>query len=467
MSKLPKKQDFNEWYADIVLKAELVDHTDVSGCSIFRPYSFAMWEKIKDFLDAKIKNLGVKNAYFPSLIQEDLLTKEEDHMEGVSVEVAWVTHGGNTKLGKKLAIRPTSEAVISHAFSRWVRSHRDLPMKINQWVNVVRWEFKHPTPFLRNREFLWQEGHTVFASKEEAEQEVQDILNLYERVYEELLAIPVLAGKKSQAEKFPGADETYTLEAFLPNGKSIQGCTSHYLGTSFAKAYDISYLDENGENQFVHQNSWGLSTRTLGALIGVHGDDKGLVLPPNIAPIKTIIVPIVFSNKPEISEEIMKTCTKLANENGWELDDRDHTPGRKFNYWEQKGVPVRVEMGPRDLENENVTVVRRDTGSKEQVSIDKVVEYVENLYETIQLDMLEKQRKIQSKMVVEVKTLKELKNVIDQGKIGKAAWEGTPKQEEKIKDVTGAKSLCGFKEKGTCFMTGKENQEVYIFGKTI
>lgn len=463
---LPDKSDFSEWYAEIVLQAELISHTGVSGCSIFRPYSYEMWETIQDYLDERFKAEGVKNAYFPSLIPEDLLTKEKDHIEGFAPEVAWVTHGGDKKLGKKLAIRPTSETIVCEAYSDWIRSHRDLPMKLNQWANIVRWEFKHPTPFLRNREFLWQEGHTAFSNKEDAEEEVKTILTIYKDVYEDILAIPVFEGQKSEDEKFPGAEYTYTLETLLPNGKAVQGCTSHYLGTSFAEAYDIQFLDENGENQYVHQNSWGLSTRTLGALIGIHGDDQGLKLPPKIAPIKAVVIPIVFSDKPEVSEEIMDISKTLSERNGWELDDSDKSPGYKFNHWELKGVPVRIEIGPRDMEDDVATVVRRDTGEKQQVPIDDIEETVDDLHRDIQQNMYEEAKDWLHSQVEEINTLEELKNVVNDGKIAKSAWEGTPEQEETIQDETGAKSLCRLEETGKCFLTGEE-ENVYLFGKTI
>lgn len=466
--KLPKKQEFSQWYADIVLKADLIDHTDVSGCSIIKPYSFEIWEKIKQYLDEEFKKRGVKNAYFPSLISEDLLQKESDHIEGFAPEVAWVTHGGNTKLGKRLAIRPTSETVICKAYSNWIRSHRDLPLKINQWVNVVRWEFKHPTPFLRGREFLWQEGHTVFANKEEAEKEVHDILKLYKEVYEKLMAIPVIEGKKSEKEKFAGANYSLSLEAVMEDGKAIQGCTSHYLGTSFAESFDIKYLDENGENKYVHQNSWGLSTRTIGTIIAVHGDDNGLVLPPKLAPIQAVVVPIVFSKKPKVSKKINEYTKKISKENNWELDDRDQSPGFKFNYWELRGVPVRIEVGPRDMDKGVATLVRRDTGEKNQVKQENVSKKVKELLQQIQKDMLSKQRKKLKQKIVDVNNMEELKKAINQGKIARAPWQGLPSQEEKIKEETGAKSLnTSLKQTGKCFMTGKQNQPLTHFGKTI
>lgn len=461
------KDNFSSWYTQTILKAELIEYTDVSGCIVYRPGSYALWEGIQAFLDAEFKKLGVQNAYFPSLISEKLLQKEADHVEGFAPEVAWVTHAGDSELNERLAIRPTSETIMYAAFSKWVRSHRDLPLLLNQWCNVVRWEFKHPTPFLRGREFLWQEGHTAHATKEAAEKEARTILDIYRRCYEELLAVPVLAGRKSEKEKFAGAEYSLSVEALFPNGKAVQAATSHHLGQHFSRAFDISFQDENGEKVFVWQNSWGFSTRSLGVMIGVHGDDKGLVLPPSIAPVKAVVVPIIFSHKPEVSEQVLVAARKLADENGWLLDERDISPGKKFAEHELKGVPVRIEIGPRDLEKSSVVVSRRDQESKESVPLKKVSAHVKKLLEEIQEGLFVAAKKRLENSIVDVSSLEELKSVVSEGKLARAPWCGTPSSEEEIRESTGAKSLnMQSASDKKCFVTGEDSQGVFVFGKS-
>ena len=464
-----EKQDaFSEWYTQTIVKAELIEYTDVSGCIVYRPASFAMWEAVQAFLDAEFKKLGVQNAYFPSLITESLLNKEASHIEGFAPEVAWVTHGGKSELSERLAIRPTSETVMYAAFSKWIRSHRDLPLLLNQWTNVVRWEFKHPTPFLRGREFLWQEGHTAHANKEDAEKEAQIILDIYKRCYEELLAVPVLSGRKSEKEKFAGADYSLSLEALFPNGKAIQACTSHHLGQNFSRAFDISFQDVSGKKEFAWQNSWGFTTRSLGVMIGVHGDDKGLVLPPRIAPIKVVVVPITFSKKPEVSAEVVSLAKKLCDENGWHLDDRDHhSPGYRFAEWELKGVPVRLEIGPRDLEKKVVVVSRRDQDGKEEIAVDNISSHVETLLEEIQSGLFLRAKQKLDSSVVDVSSLDQLKEVVSSGKLARAPWCGSEESEEEIKKVTGAKSLnMQGPTSDKCFVTGQKAQGVFVFGRS-
>lgn len=366
-----KEENMSEWYTQVITKADLMDYTRVSGCIVFKPNSYQIWEKIQQFFDAKIKKSGVKNAYFPLLIPESLLTKEEEHVEGFTPEVAWVTHSGETQLNERLAVRPTSETLMYDSYSKWIQSYRDLPLRLNQWCSVVRWEFKHPTPFMRNREFLWQEGHTAYATKEEADKEVLEILDYYKDIYEELLAIPVSQGRKSIGEKFAGADYTTTVEAIAQDGKSIQAATSHHLGQNFAKAFDITFLDKNQKKQHPYQNSWGISTRSLGAMILVHSDNNGLVLPPRVAINKVVIIPLLFKGK---EEAVLKKAYELKEILGDDInaivDDRtEYSPGFKFNEWELKGIPIRIEIGPRDLENNQMVVARRDTGEKQTIKL--------------------------------------------------------------------------------------------------
>ncbi len=463
-----KDEDFSEWYTQVIQKAELIDYSSVSGCMVIRPYAFAVWEKLQAFLDGEFKKRGVQNAYFPLLIPEHLLSKEQEHVEGFAPEVAWVTQGGNSKLPERLAIRPTSETIMYESYAKWIRSHRDLPLLINQWVNVVRWEFKHPVPFLRTREFLWQEGHTAHATEESAREEAWHILSVYKRAFEELLCVPMWDGVKSEREKFAGAQQTLSIETLFPNGKAIQGATSHMLGQHFSKAFDITFLDADEKRQYVWQNSWGFSTRSIGVMIGVLGDDKGLVLPPAVAPIPVVVVPIVFTKKPEESAKVLDAARKLASENGWRLDDREgYSPGFKFHEWELKGVPVRVELGPKDLVAGVATLVRRDTSAKEQVKLADVKARVAALLSEMQSSLLEKQRKRLSSCIVDVSSLDELKKAIADGKVGRAAWSGAPDSEERIKGATGAKSLNGVLDgKGACFESGEKAIGTFLFAKS-
>jgi len=438
-----KDEDFSEWYTQVIHKAELIEYTDVSGCYVFRPNSYAIWENVQKFLDGKFKARGVKNAYFPLFIPEKLLNKESSHIEGFAPEVAWVTHSGNTKLKERLAIRPTSETIMYDAYSKWIRSHRDLPLLINQWCNVVRWEFNNPVPFLRSREFLWQEGHTVFATKEEADEEALAILDIYKQTYEELYAIPVLAGRKSDKEKFAGADYSLSLEALMPNGKAIQGCTSHHLGQNFSKAFGIEFLDDKGEKQFGWQNSWGFSTRSIGIMIMIHGDDKGLVIPPRVATLHVAIVPILFE---KTKDKVLAEAQKLKDSiKGFEviLDDREgHSPGFKFNDWEMKGVPLRIEIGPRDIENSECVIARRDTGEKETVKLSEVPQKIAGLLGDIQKNLYEKAKSFLDRSIVHVNTFDDLTKAITEKKLVLAPWCGDEDCEERIKDsLGGVKSL--------------------------
>jgi prolyl-tRNA synthetase len=362
-----KEEDFANWYTQTITLSEMIDYSDISGCYILRPWSYFIWEAIQKWFDAKIKELGVQNTYFPLFVSERALNTEKDHVEGFAPEVAWVTKSGSSDLSEPIAIRPTSETIMYPFFAKWIRSHRDLPLEINQWCNVVRWEFKDATPFLRSREFLWQEGHTAHTSYEEAQKRVLSILELYKQVYEDLLAVPVIKGQKTEIEKFAGGYHTTTVEAYINgSGRAIQGATSHNLGQNFGKMFKIYYEDDQGERAIPWQTSWGLTTRTIGVTVMAHGDNKGLVLPPRVAPIQVIIMPITMKNV-DYSEllnyaEEIKSILKRKEVRA-DVDSRqNYTPGWKFNHWEQKGVPIRVEVGPRDLANKQMRLVRRDTG---------------------------------------------------------------------------------------------------------
>ncbi|MCD6589958.1 proline--tRNA ligase [Candidatus Woesearchaeota archaeon] len=482
--KLPKKEEINEWYPEVLRKAEIMDYGPVSGCMIIKPYGYAIWEHIQKYFDERIKKLGVKNAYFPLLIPESLFSKESEHVEGFAPEVAWVTHGGGTKLGERLAIRPTSETIMYEAYSRWIRSWRDLPLKINQWVNIVRWEFKHPTPFLRSREFLWQEGHTAFATKKEAVEEVFQILEEYRRVYEELLAVPVIKGLKSEKEKFAGAVFTSSVEAWLPINRFSQAATSHHLGQNFSKPFEIYFYDKNEEKQYVWQNSWGLSTRSIGITLMIHGDDYGLVIPPRIAPIKIVIIPIYNAkNKEDVlkyAQEIREMINKLVRDDEVVLDDSNDTPGAKYYYWELRGVPIRIEIGQRELKDKSVVIFRRDKREKENVSIKELSKRIQELFEDIHKYLYDKALKELREVIIPVESLDELKKVIEEKKAGIAYWCGSVEEEENIKYVTsGAKSVnnplegelerLGIKKpkEKKCFICGKKTDKIFIFSKCI
>lgn len=470
-----KSQDFSEWYTQVVQKADLADYSAVSGCIIYKPNSYAIWEKIKEVVDSRFKATGIKNAYFPLFIPERLLQKEATHLKGFTPEVAWVTHAGETKLDERLAVRPTSETIMYDAYSKWIRSHRDLPLRLNQWNNVVRWEFKHPVPFLRGREFLWNEGHTVFASKKEAEAEMPEIVGIYQDVCEKHLALPVLIGKKSEGEKFAGAEYTISLELVMPNGRAIQGPDFHHDGQIFAKAFDIAFLDENSKKQYAWQNTFAITTRMLGVMFAIHGDDKGLVLPPKVAPIQAVIVPIFFDDsKNKILDKAREIKKHLADKGILvHLDDREgYTPGWKFNEWEVKGMPVRIELGPKDLEKHQVMVVRRDTGEKQALPIVALYDEVELILKQIQENLFKKAKKLMDDSIVKVEDSKDAKKQIEKQKIIFAPWCGTAGCEEEFKTATGAKSLNGpleqpkLKKGQKCFSCDKPAKYYFYFGKS-
>ncbi|MEK6968183.1 MAG: proline--tRNA ligase [Nanoarchaeota archaeon] len=439
-----KSKDISEWYQQVVLKSGMAEYSSVSGCIVFKPLSYAIWENIQRTLDAEFKKLGHKNVYFPLLIPESLLTKEQKHVAGFTPEVAWVTHAGNKPLAEKLAIRPTSETIMYDSYSRWVRSWRDLPLLLNQWNNVVRWEFSHPKPFLRTREFLWQEGHTVHATLEEAEGEVYQMLDVYVNFVEEYLAIPVIRGKKTESEKFAGADYTTTLEALMPDGKALQMGTSHNLGQNFSKAFGIKFLDQGGVEQFAWQTSWGMSTRVIGAMVLAHGDDKGLVIPPKIASTQAVIVPIIFdSSKAKVLEAAQHLQATLSEAFSVELDLRDgYTPGWKFNEWELKGVPVRIEIGPKDVEKKQVVMVRRDTGAKEFVPIAEASHRLKTLLDDIQKTLFKKAKSFLEQSIINVSDWEEFNDTLKNDKLAFAFHCANAGCEATIKEETQATARC-------------------------
>jgi len=468
-----KSEDFNEWYNQVVLKADLIDYSSVSGCIIFKPNSYSIWERIQEIFNGKIKRSGHKNCYFPMFIPESLLKKEAEHVEGFSPEVAWVTRAGNTELNERLAIRPTSETVMYESYAKWIRSWRDLPLLLNQWNSVVRWEFKHAKPFLRTREFLWQEGHTAHAAKEDAEKEVMQQLFEYVDLIENYMAIPVIAGKKTDKEKFAGADYTTTVEAFMPDGKALQMGTSHMLGQNFSKVFGVKFLDKDEKEKFAWQTSWGLSTRTIGAVVMMHGDDNGLVLPPKIAPVHIVIVPIVFKENKEIIVNRAKDILKKLRAKNYsvELDDRDgYTPGWKFNEWELKGVPLRIEIGPKDVEADQLVLVRRDNNEKITIKTKDLEKKAEQALNDIQDNLFKKAKEYLSKSMAEAHNFNDFLDAIKNKKMAKALFCGIGSCEDIIKEkAEGATCRCiPFEQKpakGNCIQCGKEAKFWALFGK--
>ncbi|KAG7390299.1 hypothetical protein PHYBOEH_007053 [Phytophthora boehmeriae] len=442
-----KKDNFADWYTDAITKSGMIDYYDVSGCYILRPYSYEIWERVQQFLDKNLKAIGVKNCYFPMFVTKEKLQKEKDHLEGFAPEVAWVTKSGSSDMKDPIAIRPTSETIMYPAFKNWIRSHRDLPMKLNQWNNVVRWEFKNPTPFIRTREFLWQEGHTAHATKEEADEEVRAVLDFYAATYEELLAVPMVKGVKTEKEKFAGADYTTTIEGFIPStGRGIQAATSHMLGQNFGKMFGISAEYEDGKKLIPWQNSWGFTTRSLGVMIMVHGDDKGLVLPPRVAPTQVIVVPIPFKNQDEVeeifakSDEIVEKLTAAGVR--IEADKRRvYTPGWKYNHWELKGVPLRFEVGPKDIAKKQVRVVRRDNGAKEDIAEADLATRIPALLEEIQSDMLNRARETRDNHIREITEWKDFVPALQDGCMALTPFCNEIEWEEIVKTKSREESL--------------------------
>jgi len=469
-----KSENFSEWYTQVVQKADLADYGNTQGTIAFRPTAYSIWERIWEIFDRKIKKSGHKNAYFPLLIPESLLKKEAEHFEGFVPEVFWVTHSGDNKLGEKLAVRPTSETIIYTFYSKWIRSWRDLPLLLNQWCNILRAEIKSTKPFIRTSEFLWQEGHTAHATKEDADKEVMYILGEYQDLIENYLAIPVLVGKKSELEKFAGALYTTTLEGMMPDGKALQMGTSHNLGQNFSRPFEIKFLDKNGKEQYVWTTSWGISTRLIGGLIMVHGDDKGLIIPPQVAPTQIVIVPIYYKDGEK--KAVKKKAEELKAElevNGFSVvvDDREgYTPGWKFNEWELKGVPLRIEIGPRDIKNKQIVAVRRDMNEK-IIMKGNPVKKVSALLETIQKNLYKKAKDNLTKSLNTVKSYEEFKKVVqEKGGFVKAFWCGENHCEEQVKNETGATiRTIPFKKEGKiskCIYCNKEGKEVVYFAKS-
>lgn len=461
-------EDFAKWYTDIVKKADLVAYSSVKGCMIIRPYGYAIWENIQKVLNEKFKETGHENIYMPLLIPESLLNKEKDHVEGFAPEAAWVTYGGSNKLSERLCIRPTSETLFCEHYSNIIESYRDLPKKYNQWCSVVRWE-KTTRPFLRTSEFLWQEGHTAHATAEEAEAETLRMLDVYVDFFEKELAIPVIKGRKTDKEKFAGAKATYTIESLMHDGKALQSGTSHNFGDGFARAFGIQYTDENNELAYVHQTSWGVSTRSIGAIIMVHGDDAGLKLPPRIAPIQAVIVPIA-QHKEGVLEKAEALRVQLADKFRVKLDASDKSPGWKFSEYEMKGVPIRIEIGPKDIEKNQAVLVRRTTREKFFVSLDRIEDELQANLEAVQCEMYEAALKNREEKTSVATSYDEFVNVIaEKGGFVKAMWCGELECEEKIKADTAATSRCmPFEQErisDACVCCGKPAKKLVYWGK--
>ena len=485
-----KEESFSDWYSECITKSEMIDYYDISGCYILRPWSYEIWEKIQDYLSALIKSIGVKNYNFPLFVSQKALFKEKEHVEGFSPEVAWVTKSGKGEIDPPIAIRPTSETIMYPAFAKWIRSHRDLPLLANQWTNIVRWEFKNPTPFIRTREFLWQEGHTVHATYEEAEKMVYKILEFYRMVYEDLCACPVIPGIKTENEKFPGGLFTTSIEGLLPNGKGVQCATSHHLGQNFSKMFEIVFLDKEKKKQLAWQTSWGLTTRTIGVLIMMHGDNKGLVLPPKVAPTQVVIVPIKTSK--DNAEEILGKGNEIyeqlkqANIRVIFDDSEMHTPGWKYAQWELKGVPIRIEYGKKDLSKDQVTFFCRDNLEKFTVKLDKIVDKIKEMLDVIQKRMFEKQNERVKNSTTHANDFNTFLEGLNKGNIVYTPWckdsDCEDKVKEKVKeiaeksqeqDTVGTCKTLNMPlkqdkiEEGTkCFFCGKNAQIYAIWGRS-
>ncbi len=438
----PQGEDFSRWYTDVIKMTDLVDYSDVKGCMVIKQYGYGMWELIQQEMDNRFKETGHKNAYFPLLIPKSLLEKEAEHVEGFAPEVAWVTKGGNEELAEPLCIRPTSETIICSMYSKWVQSYRDLPLLLNQWCNVLRWE-KSTRPFLRTSEFLWQEGHTVHATREEAEEETLKMLHVYEEFARNVLAIPVIIGQKSEKEKFAGAVHTYTMEAMMLDGKALQMGTSHNLGQNFAKGFNIQFLDKDSKLKYAWQTSWGSSTRMIGGVIMVHGDERGLKLPPKIAPVQCIIVPVAQHKEGvlEKAQELFDTLKKAGIR--VEIDDRDQSPGWKFNQWELKGVPIRLEIGPRDIENNQCMLARRDNFEKESYSLENIDATVKTMLEDIHNNMLNMALKHRESHTYTATNWEDFLKGVEEGHgFVKAMWCEDSECEKEIKEKTGITTRC-------------------------
>lgn len=464
-----RDEDFAQWYTDIVKKADLIDYSSVKGCMIIRPYGYAIWENMQKILDKMFKDTGHENVYMPMFISESLLNKEKDHVKGFAPEVAWVTHGGSEKLPERLCVRPTSETLFCEHYSNIVHSHRDLPKLYNQWCSVVRWE-KTTRPFLRSREFLWQEGHTVHATPDEAIDETERMLNTYADFCEKSLNMPVIKGKKTESDKFAGAEATYAIEALMHDGKALQAGTSHYFGNGFAKAFDITYTSKENKLEYVYETSWGVSTRLIGAVIMSHGDDNGLVLPPAIAPVQVVIIP-VNQHKDGVLEKAREIADRLKDKYRVKIDDSDNSPGWKFSEYEMKGVPLRLEVGPKDIENDQCVIVRRDNREKTFVKLDELEKNVEALLKTFADNIYNMAYDNMQRRTYNCTSMEEITRKLSESGDGfvHAMWCGDEACEDKVKEVTGVGSRCiPFEQKkisDKCVCCGKPAKHMVCWGK--
>lgn len=468
----PQSEDFSRWYIDVIKKADLMSYSPVRGCIVFKPDSYEIWENIQKELDRRFKETGHRNAYFPIFIPESFFQKEKEHVEGFNPELPWVTEAGGEKLEERLAIRPTSETMIGHMYAEWINSYRDLPLLINQWANVVRWE-KRTQPFLRTSEFLWQEGHTAHEDEADARKETMQMLEIYRDFAENYLAIPVIVGQKTPSEKFAGAVDTYSIEAMMKDGKAVQAGTSHYLGTNFAVAFDIKYLDRENQHQFCHTTSWGVSTRLIGALIMVHGDDRGLMMPPKVAPTQVIMIPI---GPPKSREPVVARVNELYTELKQagirvKVDDREgQSPGWKFNEYEMRGVPIRVDLGPRDMENGQMVLVSRVSGEKKIIKQENFVQEVKGMLDEIHTQMFEKAKQFRDENLTSVDTLDEFRAFLEQKRgFAYAGWCGSDACEAQVKEETGATSRnIPFEpavKKSKCLCCGEDAKHTVLFGR--
>ncbi len=468
-----KNEDFAEWYTQVVTKAGLADYAGIRGFIVLMPYGYSIWERIRDFIDKRIKEVGHQNAYFPALIPESFLRKEAEHFTGFVPEVFWVTHAGDEELSDRLAVRPTSETIAYDSYSKWIKSWRDLPLLLNFWNSVLRAEIKMTKPFIRTSEYLWQEGHTVHATKEEADKEVMLTLGIYRELIEDMLAIPVLAGRKTDRDKFVGALYTTTLEALMPDGRALQMGTSHNLGQNFSIPFGIKYIGKDEKEHYAWQTSWGLSWRTIGALIMVHGDDKGLIVPPKIAPIQIVGIPIYYTEDEQrlVYKEIEEVSRSLRQA-GFDahVDDREqYTPGWKFNEWEMKGVPLRIEVGPKDIEKKEVTLVRRDTFDRARIPKERLIDEIGKILGEIQRNLFERAKRFLDERTKTTATYDEFKKMVESGVFVKACWCGDTACETRIKEETGADiRLIPFEREelfSKCVRCGNEAREVAYFGR--
>lgn len=468
----PRSEDYSQWYLDIIAAAEMAEHSPVKGCMVIKPYGYAIWERMEEILDARFKETGVENAYFPLFIPQSLLTREADHVEGFAPEVATVTHAGGGKLEEPLVVRPTSETIMYEVFKDWVHSYRDLPLLINQWANVVRWE-KRTRLFLRTTEFLWQEGHTVHATDEEADVRARQMLEVYRDFAENIMAIPVIPGQKSESEKFAGALRTYCVEAMMQDGKALQFGTSHHLGQNFAKAFGVKFTDENNTEQYCHQTSWGVSTRMIGGLIMTHSDDKGLVVPPRLAATQAVIIPLWF--KPEQRDEVMEKAREMMAALKVvgvrvKIDEKEGRPGEKIFAWEKKGVPVRIELGPKDIAAGKCIAARRDTSEKSDVMLGDITQAIPALLEDIHNTLYTRAKAYRDAKIVSVDTWEEFKSAIEGGNFVRAHWCGDADVEAKIKEETNATIRCipfdEEEESGSCVYSGKTSSRRALFARS-